>query len=50
MGTDGQSEVSEASPSAAERVADSMRDMTECGDKRGREMDCRIGAPRLSAD
>lgn len=41
-GTDGQSEVTEESPSAGERVADSMRDITECGDERRTEMDWRI--------
>lgn len=38
MGTDGQSEVTEESPSAGERVADNTRDIAECADKRRREM------------
>lgn len=39
MGTDGQSEVTEESPSAGERVADNTRDIAECADKRRREME-----------
>lgn len=50
MGTDERSGVTEECPSAGERVADDMRDITESRDKRRGETSWRIEAVCLSAN